>query len=179
MVVLRDVLGYKLTSVFGYDGSAAISLAIDRGEVDAFINSWSSWVATKRDDLENGVVIPLVQIGPHSSDPMLANVPTADSLAANKSDADKELLGLVELPLLWGYPLLAPPDLPANMLATLRGALAETFADPELVAEATKAGLEVSPVSGEQIQQSMADYMRTPKQAVERLDGLVKADSPG
>lgn len=178
-VVLREGLGWKIESIFGYQGSSSVVLGMDRGEVDAFINSWDSWLSQKSDDLKAKVYLPLVQVGPMDPDPLLNGVPLADDLFATKSTEAKQVLHIAQRPFEWSFPFVAPPDVQPNVVATLRAAFTAALADPELIAEATKSGLRLNPATGEHVQELIADYMATPPEVVKRLDDLIAADSPG
>jgi tripartite-type tricarboxylate transporter receptor subunit TctC len=61
-----------------------------------------------------------------------------------------------------GRPFLAPPGVPKERVAVLRKAFMETMKDPKFLAEAQKMNLEVTPVSGEKLQELVAELYRTP-----------------
>ena len=50
--MMNEFLGTKFKIVTGYPGGNQINLAMERGEVEARNNTWSSWKATKADWLE-------------------------------------------------------------------------------------------------------------------------------
>jgi tripartite-type tricarboxylate transporter receptor subunit TctC len=179
VVVLREVLGWKLESIFGYPGSAEIYLGIQRGEIEGTSNSWDAYLANAGDDIRNRVLLPLVQVGAAIPDPLLVDVPTADSLAASAPLEKRQLLSLAALSQQWARPFLTPPEMPDNVLAAMRGALMETLNDPELRAETDRSGLDVNPVTGERVQALISEYMKLPRATVEKLDALIKEDSGG
>ena len=49
-------------------------------------------------------------------------------------------------------PFMAPPGLPPERLALLRRAFDATLQDPVVLAEAQKLGMEINPVSGEDVE---------------------------
>jgi tripartite-type tricarboxylate transporter receptor subunit TctC len=175
--VLNHGLGWKNQTIFGYQGSASVVLGIERGEIDGLVNSWDSWLATKGDDIRSKTLVPLVQIGPRDPDPLLAGVPTAEELFAGKPVQAHQLLNLAQRPFEWSFPFVAPPDMPANMISTLRAAFTAAVSDPDLMSEATRSGLRINPRTGERVQALIADYLNTPKSIVEELDNLVTTDS--
>ena len=72
-----------------------------------------------------------------------------------------------------GRPFAAPPGLPADRLAALRKALADTFADPEYKAEAARLFLPVNrPRSGEELQKIIGDVWGMPADTRARLRKL-------
>jgi tripartite-type tricarboxylate transporter receptor subunit TctC len=179
VAVLREVLGWKLESIFGYPGSAEIYLGIQRGEVDGTSNSGDAYLANAGDDIRNRVLIPLVQVGPAVPDPLLADVPTADSLATSAPVEKRQLLALAALSQQWARPFVTPPEMPDNILATMRAALMDTLNDPELRTETNRSGLDTNPVTGERVQALINEYMKLPRATVDQLDTLIKEDSGG
>ena len=73
-----------------------------------------------------------------------------------------QILKLIFARQVMGRPFLAPPRVPADRVAALRKAFMDTMKDPELLAEADKAQLEITPVSGEDIQKLVKDVYETP-----------------
>jgi tripartite-type tricarboxylate transporter receptor subunit TctC len=179
LVVLRETLGWKLETIFGYPGSAEIYLGIQRGEIDGTSNSWDAYLANAGDDIRNRVLIPLVQVGGTVPDPLLVDVPTADSLASSAPVERRQLLSLAAQSQQWARPFLTPPEVPENILATMRAALMMALRDPELTAETDRSGLDINPVPGERVQTLINEYMKLPRGTVDRLDQLLKEDSGG
>ena len=75
-----------------------------------------------------------------------------------------------------GRPLLAPPGVPAQRVAMLRKALMEVVKDPGFLAEAEKAQLEISPVTGEELQTIVQEIVDTPKDIIEKYKAAVKVN---
>ena len=67
------------------------------------------------------------------------------------TDEDRQILQFHFGQLLLGRPLAGPPGIPADRLAALRNALFETMKDPQFLAEATKAGLDIDPVTPDEV----------------------------
>ena len=61
--LLKDILGANIKIVTGYRGSTDITLAMERGEVQAQSATWVSWKARQADWIKEGRIIPLVQVG--------------------------------------------------------------------------------------------------------------------
>jgi tripartite-type tricarboxylate transporter receptor subunit TctC len=66
------------------------------------------------------------------------------------------------------------PGLPEDRLKALRAAYRATMADPEFLSEAEKAGFEVAPVYGEEMQKIVERIMSTPKDLAARARHLVE-----
>jgi tripartite-type tricarboxylate transporter receptor subunit TctC len=61
-----------------------------------------------------------------------------------------------------GRPFVAPPGVPPERLAALREAFMATMKDPEFLADAEQAQLEIDPVDGAEVQKLVTDTYRTP-----------------
>jgi tripartite-type tricarboxylate transporter receptor subunit TctC len=156
--VMNELLGTKFKIITGYAGGNDINLAMERGEVGARNNTWSSWKATKPDWLRDKLITVIAQAGPPAKD--LA-APSVLDLA--KSDEERQLIALIVSGTLMGRPLATTPGTPADRVAALRAAFDATMQDPEFKAETTNAGFEIDPVSGVALQKTVADVLKTPK----------------
>ena len=76
------------------------------------------------------------------------------------SDASRAILRLVFARQVMGRPFAAPPGVPPERVAALRQGFAETLKDPDFLADAKQAGLEINPVSGEAVQSLVADLYK-------------------
>lgn len=168
--MLNDFLGTKFKIVAGYQGGNAINLAMERGEVQARNNTWSSWKVTKPDWLKNGDIRILVYAGPAPKD--LPGVPAVRDLV--KSDDDRRIVDLVVSGTELGRPLAFAGGVPADRVAAVRKAFMDTMTDAEFVKEAEKLQIEIEPVSGERLQKVVADVLATPKNLAERARSLIE-----
>jgi hypothetical protein len=82
--------------------------------------------------------------------PDLPDTPSVMDFA--KTELDRQALELLFSPQAVAWPLVAPPDVPADRIATLRRAFDATMTDPAFVAEATRLRIDVEPVTGEAMQ---------------------------
>src|SRR5580704_6621000 len=103
---LKLVAKMPLNIICGYDGSAASTLALLRGEVDVVSKAWNSARAEDRDSLDNGTLFPLLQAG-LARTPELPNVPLAQEIVTDPSakkaiefvaDADKRAIYIEPTP---------------------------------------------------------------------------------
>src|SRR5262249_4505114 len=99
-------------------------------------------------------------------EPELSNVPTMVELAAN--DQDRAIIRLLVGTQLMARPFLAPPGIPAERLAILRTAFDRTMADPELIADARKRDLDVSPLMGAGVDKLLGEFYASPKAVTEK-----------
>src|SRR5262245_45868302 len=145
--MMNEYLGTKFKIVTGYPGGNQINLAMERGEVQARNNTWSSWKATKPTWLRDKLINVIVQAGPRAPD---LDAPSVEELA--KTPDERKLIELVTSGTYLGRPMATTPEVPADRLAALRAAYRSTMEDPEFRDEATKAGFEIAPVYGEEMQ---------------------------
>ena len=68
--------------------------------------------------------------------------------------------------------LVAPPETPADRVEALRRAFDATMKDAELVAEATKGKLDISPMRGEDAQKIADGIANTPAAVIARARDL-------
>jgi tripartite-type tricarboxylate transporter receptor subunit TctC len=153
--ITNGVLGTKFKVVSGYPGGNDISLAMERGEVLGRCGwSWSSVLATQKPWYDEKKINVLVQLA-FNKHPDLPNVPLILDLA--KTPEQKQILTLVFARQALGRPYLAPPGVPQDRVEALRKAFMETMKDKEFLAEAEKGKLEITPISGENVQKIVAD----------------------
>ena len=72
----------------------------------------------------------------------------------------------------WARPLMAPPATPADRVALLRNAYEKAAKDPDLVAEAKKLRIEVTPVRGEKLQAMAKEVMTQPPEVTAQIKKL-------
>ena len=148
--LLRNLTGARIKVITGYPGGNDVTAAMEKGEVDArFGWSWGSLKSRSKPWLDDKKVNILVQMALEKAHD-LPDVPLIMDFA--KTDIDRKALELLFAPQMVAWPLVAPPDVPADRVATLRKAFNDTMADPAFVAEATRLRIDVEPVTGEAMQ---------------------------
>jgi tripartite-type tricarboxylate transporter receptor subunit TctC len=158
--ILNAVLGTKMKIITGYPGGNDVNLAMERGEVAGRCGwSWSSVVATHKDWLDQKKIAILVQLG-LSKHPDLPDVPLVTDLA--KTDEQRQILRLIFARQVMGRPFLAPPGIPKERAEALRQAFMDTMKDKDFLAEADKAQLEITPVSGPDVERLVREVYQTP-----------------
>jgi tripartite-type tricarboxylate transporter receptor subunit TctC len=173
VLIAREVFHLNLQIVRGYQSSPDILLAIQRGEVDGRAITSSTIEKAMGAWFRDGRLRYLVQFGHATRWKGLPQVPTARELA--KTDDDRALLELAELPFLIARPFLAPPGIPAPQAAILKQAFMATHRDPDYLREAKDMNLDISPVSGDEIQAVMARMAQTPPALIERYRAALQS----
>ncbi len=163
---LAYALDLKFKLVSGYQGSAAVMIAMEKEEVHAFPQFHASLMANRPEWLRDKKATIAVRWGPKVPGSP-ANEPYAEDIVGDPRKA--AVLKAVSATLALGRPFAAPPGVPADRLAALRKAFADTFRDPAFVTDATRAGFVITPQSGEQLAQLIDDVYASPKEIFETL----------
>ena len=171
---LNAILGTRFKVVLGYEGGAAINLAMARGEVEGRgSGTWATYKSTSATDLQEGNLRFLVQIGLRK-EPELPDVPLLTDLV--KGDATKEQVArFVSLGLSISRPLAAPPGVPPDRVEVLRRAFDATMKDPQFLDEANKLSLEIDPMTGEEVQTGINQILATPPDVIEVIRSAMAA----
>jgi tripartite-type tricarboxylate transporter receptor subunit TctC len=165
--LLNRFLGTRFKVVLGYQGGNTIQLAMERGEVDgraAVVWSglkagWPQWIADKKVNI-------ILQIGLRK-EPDLPDVPLLVDLA--KTEAERAMFHFVSSDSAMGFPVAAPPGVPAERTASLRKAFEATMADPAFLSDAEKRSLPIQSRSGNDVRQVVDALIATPKEVIATL----------
>ena len=170
--IINGVLGTKMKIITGYPGGNDVNLALERGEVDGRCGwSWSSVESTRASWVKDKKITILMQLSLQKH-PDLPDVPLITDLA--KTDEQRAILRLIFARQPLGRPFLAPPGVPEDRVAALRKAFMDTMNDKAFRAEAEKAQLEITPISGEAVQKLVSDIYATPQEIVKKAAEILK-----
>jgi len=137
-----------------------------RGEVNSIGGmSWEAIQSNHQDWLTEKKIRVLYTQGARR---MRALPDTPGLLDFAHDDRSRSLLGLLGSVPDIGRSLVAEPGIPAERAAALRKAFLATMQDPELIAEIKKRGLDLEPLSGEEVQAMVAGYVATPRALVDQ-----------
>jgi tripartite-type tricarboxylate transporter receptor subunit TctC len=171
--VMNALLGTKFKIVSGYPGGNDVNLAMERGEVGGRgANSWASWKSTRPQWIAENKIHILVQIG-LKRHPELSDVPLLTELAANEED--RQVLAFISADTGITRAVVTTPDVPPERVAALRRAFDATMQDPQLLAEAEKARMDISPSSGEEVQKVAEMIINTPAPVLARAKAILEA----
>jgi tripartite-type tricarboxylate transporter receptor subunit TctC len=170
--VLIATIGLPAQVVSGYKGTADVRLAYDSGEVQGVCNAWQSFTATWPNELKSGDLAVVLQTTAKSH-PELTKVPLAISYA--KTDDARNLINsLVHSVGPAARPYLLPPGTPKDRLLTLRKAFIAVMKDPEFLAEANKANLDINPLDGDELTQNVKDIFKLDPKLIPRAKEILK-----
>ena len=170
--MLNALIGTKFKVIAGYDPGSGLTMAVESGEAEGICGlSWSTMKASRPRWVSDHLLNVIVQMGLTK----LADLPDVPSALELITDPqNKQVMELILLRQEAGRPFAAPPGTPADRVAALRRAFAETLKDPAFVAAAEQTRLEVDPLTGEEIEKMLAKAYAAPKAIVERAAALVE-----
>jgi tripartite-type tricarboxylate transporter receptor subunit TctC len=170
--VLAATIGLPMQLVSGYKGTADVRLAFNSGEVQGVCNAWESFKSTWRKEMNAGDLNIVLQAIPKPH-PELVNVPLAISYA--KSEESKKLIrALVHSVGPTARPYVLPPGTPKDRVQILRKAFIETMKDPEFVADATKAKLDINPLEGAELERNVHEVFDLDAGLIQRAKEILK-----
>ncbi len=163
---LNAAAGTKFKIVTGYRGTAKMTNAMEAGEAQGRGGSWQSWNVIRPHWIGTGKIYALVQAGlsPHP-DPAVKGVPMlVDVVPASY----KPIAKLLSAPVAMARIVGSPPGIPEDRLKALRKAFLATMKDPKFLADAKKRKMDLSVLTGEQVEANIAELMKTPKDILKR-----------
>jgi tripartite-type tricarboxylate transporter receptor subunit TctC len=169
---LEATLGLPIKIVTGYKGTGPIRLAFDAGEVDGVCNAWESFKSTWRKQVESGEVVLILQ-ATVKAHPELPNIPVAYNFA--KTEEAKKVIQVVTR--VHGpstRPYFLPPGTPKERVQILRKAYMDTMKDPEFVADAKKAKLDLDPDDGAGLERNVKQIFDLEPAFVAKLKEILK-----
>ena len=75
---------------------------------------------------------------------------------------------------IFGRPMMVAPGTPADRVNILREAYVKSMSNPELLAEAKKARMDIEPVSGEQLQALAKRVLNQPPAVLKRVKKILE-----
>jgi tripartite-type tricarboxylate transporter receptor subunit TctC len=164
--MIRHLFGAPIRLVTGYPGTNEQALSMERGETEGYCGVSYSTLKTRYTKwLAEGSINILVQnaIEKH---PDLPNVPLITDMAKDPEQA--QIIRLIVATQNMARPFLAPPGIPADRAAALRKAFDDTMKDPDFRAEADKMMVEISPMTGVDVNAMLSELYATPKSSIEK-----------
>jgi len=167
--VLKNLFNFNIKQVTGYPGSAEMSLAIERGELEGQCTSWSSISSDWRRDKK---ITPLVRFSPVRTPDIPESVQFIGDLA--KTQEQKDIIGILIGPGELGRPYIMSKSVPVDRLQVIRTGFDATMNDPAFITEAEKMQLPVNPVTGAAAEAIIARIFNSPPETLEKAKGILK-----
>jgi tripartite-type tricarboxylate transporter receptor subunit TctC len=172
--VMNELMGTRFKVIDGYKDNPQLVLATENGEVQGRAGWFvSSLMSSQGQQLRDGKYRVLVQVALEKH-PSLPDVPLATEFIKDAERLEQLKFSMSWLPM--GRPFVAPPGVPADRVKTLRAAFLAASTDPALVAEADKMRLEISSMTGEEVQSLITELYKTPKPIIQRVRSIMVAN---
>ena len=168
-LVTNTLIGTKFKIVKGYRGGGETQLAMRRGEIQGNAGlALASYKADYVDAIRNGDVHIVAAFGMEKNK-ALADVP----LFPLGNDEDRQLFQLMYARQSYGRLFAAPAGVPAERMAALRAGFEATMRDPDFLAEAEKAHLDIDPVSWQKLTDLTKRLYETPPALLARIQAIL------
>jgi tripartite-type tricarboxylate transporter receptor subunit TctC len=172
--LLAKVFGAKIKLVTGYPGTAEMTLAMERKELDGICGiSYSTLKSAHKDWLSEKKINFLTQAAV-AKEPALPDTPLLIDKAT--SERQKLITKFAVDPQALARPFAAPPGVPADRLKALRAAFDAMTKDPEFLADAKKGNLDVKPYTGAKVQEIVAQLYAAPADVVKEAAQVMGGD---
>lgn len=174
--MLEEALGTKFTIVTGYAGGNEIDLATERNEVACRSFTTAAYFAREpyHSWRKKNFVRVLVQTG-HKRDPRLPDTPLLSQLMDEAKTAElgrrvvTVMLGSGEL----GRPIVTHPATPPERTKILREAFMKSMADPQLLENAARNKLEITPMGGEELAKIAKQVIDQPPEVIDKIKKIL------
>lgn len=167
--MLKNLLKQNVRIVAGYPGRTEVHLAIERGEVDGECGTPEAMPENWFRDKKINMVLRMSEA---NTPEIPADVPWIGTFV--KSEQDRQALRLLIAANELGRPIVASREVPAEQLEMLRKAFDAVMRDEKYLALAKKRMLSVSPVSGREAQEIIAQIFSVPRSVADYAREVVK-----
>ncbi len=171
--LLNKLAGTRFKLIAGYKSANEVLLAMERGEVEMVgATGLSTIMAKHAAGLKDGTV-RLIYQSALTRDPQIADVPTIGELGTGPEE--KQILDLFAAGSEIGRALIAAPGVPAERVAALRKATADTLADPEFVDYAKSHNLALAAGSADELGAIVRKVLATPKPVAAKARDILES----
>jgi tripartite-type tricarboxylate transporter receptor subunit TctC len=171
-ILLKNLLHMRIKIIQGYHSPGDVILAMARHEVEGIVQSVGAPEGARRQWVESGEMRILFSMERERVAGL--DAPTIFEFA--KTEEERQVLAFFSSSMELGRPLMAPPGVPPERVALLRGAFDSVVKDAGFRQEAAAMGFEVMPQSGEEIAARVAAAVATPKAIVEEAQRAATAE---
>ena len=170
-------MGIKINTILGYAGGSEIDIAVEKGEVQCRGMTIAPHFGREPFDSwhKKGFDQHIVQTS-EKRDARVAEVPTIYEIfdKENTADESRRVADVILRGGDFGRPMLAGPGTPLDRVNMLREAYVKSMNNPELIAEAKKARMDMEPVTGEQLQALAKRVMNQPPAVLKRVRKILE-----
>ena len=158
--LFNNMLSTKLIIVGGYKAGTDINLAMERGELDGRgSNTWASYEALNSDWINNGLIIPIIQVGIRKES-TLGHVPLLIDQA--KNEEERSIYNLISQVAMISRPIATSPNIPLERIEILRKAFKNAMNDESFIKDTAQQRMEISVLDGEDLQKMVSEIINVP-----------------
>lgn len=168
--VYNNILGTNLKVIYGYPSGPEMTLAMERGEVEARSTSNPQVLGSTKAEVVAKYNF-LIQTGMKKI-PDYLEVPLARDLA--RSPQDQLVLDFVSKAAAISRPVVTNQGVPKERVNALRRAFDAAMVDPQFLAEAAQLNLEIDPKSEEELQQLVIDLLDAPPDTLRLVSSAIR-----
>ncbi len=163
--LLNNLAGTKFKVITGFNGTNEIGLAMERGEVEGSGTPMESLKSYRANWVREGKIRVIV-LWSGRREAEMPDVPSIVELG--KTDEARRILKFYASADDIGRAIVAPPNMSPEIVTTLRRAFDRMLTDTRFLEDVEKAGLDVKPMTGEKLQEMVAEVATFPKALVEK-----------
>jgi tripartite-type tricarboxylate transporter receptor subunit TctC len=167
-LLLKEFAGGNLKLLKGYAANSDILLAVERKEADG----WAALATTIIAGVDRGAVRALVRA--RAPVPGYNDLPIDETLTTDP--VGKSLMAIRGIPLSIGRPFGVRPGTPPDRVAMLREALAKTMMDPQVMAEAKNAKIDMHYISAQDVVKGFDEMMNQPQSVLEAMNKYLQPE---
>jgi tripartite-type tricarboxylate transporter receptor subunit TctC len=177
--VLDDTLGVKINTILGYAGGSEIDIAVEKGEVQCRGMTISPHFGREPFDSWHKKGFDQHILKPRKSATRASAKCRHYEIfeKENTADESRRVADVILRGGDFGRPMIAAPGTPADRVKILREAYVKAMNNPELLAEAKKARMDVEPVTGEQLQELAKRVLNQPPPVLKRVRKFLNKQS--
>lgn len=169
--LLNASLGFPLQLVIGYKSTGEMRVAVERGELHGVCTGWESLRSLWKNFLESGDLVMVLQAlpKPHAELPKVA---LAISFAKTEEARQLFQIGVHDVSEA-SRPFVLSPGTPKERVQILRKAFTATMNDPGFLTDAEKSNLEISPLTGEELEKTIHGLLKTSPALLAKLKQII------
>ncbi len=169
VAMLRNLFNLNIRIIPAYRGNTEMNLAVERGELDGSCISWSS---VPDDWIRNDKIILLARLSRESAPEIPSSVKFLGDMTDNREH--KDIIDALLLSGEIGRPFILSRKVPQERVNILRRAFDAAMRDPQLIDEAGRQLLPISPVNGAEAEEIVRKLYAFPPSIVEKAKLAIK-----
>lgn len=169
--VIHATTGLPMQLVLGYKSTGDMRLAIERGELNGTCNGWETFRSLWKNSIESGELTIVLQAlpKPHAD---LPKVPLVINYAKTEEARQLIQLGIHDVSAI-ARPFVLPPGTAKGQVQLFRQAFWATMSDPDFLADAEKSNLDISPLTGEELEKTVHGLVKTNPALLAKLKQII------